>query len=130
MAFPTATAPMTAPRPPYRSAFPFWALLLWLAVGLSVWPAQALTAPAPSSPALVDDGGLFGLALPRDAGGQWQRRDNGDDPGWDPEPTQGPLAALALVLPGAAGPPRAVVAPTAAPRFPRYHDSAPRAPPL
>ena len=65
---------MTAPRPPFRRAFPFWALLLWLAVGLSVWPAQALTAPAPSSPALVDDGGLFGQALPRDAGGQWQRR--------------------------------------------------------
>ena len=39
---------MTAPRPPFRRAFPFWALLLWLAVGLSVWPAQALTAPAPA----------------------------------------------------------------------------------
>ena len=87
---------MTAPRPPFRRAFPFWALLLWLAVGLSVWPAQALTAPAPSSPALVDDGGLFGQALPRDAGGQ----------------------------------PRAVAMPAPAPRFPRYHNSAPRAPPL
>ena len=128
MAFSAATTPMTAPRPPFRSAFPFWALLLWLAVGLSVWPAQALTAPAPSSPALVDDGGLFGQALPRDAGGQWQRRDSGDDPGWDWEPTQAPLATLALTLPGTAGPPRAVAVP--APRFPRYHNSAPRAPPL
>ncbi len=130
MTFPTATTPMTAPRPPFRRAFPFWALLLWLAVGLSVWPAQALTAPAPSSPALVDDGGLFGQALPRDAGGQWQRRDSGDDPGWDWEPTQAPLATLALTLPGTAGPPRAVAVPAPAPRFPRYHNRAPRAPPL
>ncbi|NQY84306.1 MAG: hypothetical protein HRT34_05830 [Alcanivorax sp.] len=129
MAFSTATTPMTAPRLPFRSAFPFWALLLWLAVGLSVWPAQAVTPPA-ASPVLVDDSDLFGLALPRDAGGQWQRRDSGDDPGWDPEPTQGPLAALALMSPGTAGPPRAVVVPTPVPRFPRYHDSAPRAPPL
>lgn len=120
---------MITPRLPHRPAFPFWALLLWLALGLSVWPAQAVTPPA-SSPALVDDSGLFGLALPRDAGGQWQRRDGGDDPGWDPEPAQGPVAALALALPGTASPPRAVVAPAPAPRFPRYRQSAPRAPPL
>lgn len=120
---------MTAPRLPHRSAFPFWALLLWLAVGLSAWPAQAMTPPA-SSPVLLDDSGLFGLALPRDAGGQWQRRDSGDDPGWDTEPTQSPLATLALTLPGAASPPRAVFVPAPAPRFPRYRQSAPRAPPL
>ncbi|HEX5676899.1 MAG TPA: hypothetical protein VFX91_02905 [Alcanivorax sp.] len=116
---------MTAPRLPHRSTFPLWALLLWLAVGLS--PAQAVTPPA-SSPVLVDDSGLFGLALPRDAGGQWQRRDGGDDPGWDP--AQAPLSALALSLPGTAGPPRAVGVPAPAPRFPRYRQSAPRAPPL
>lgn len=120
---------MTAPRPPYRSAFPFWALLLWLALGVSVWPAQAMTPPAPSSPALVGDQGLFGLALPRDAGGQWQRRDHDEDPGWDPEPP-GPLATLALALPGATSPPRAVGWPCPAPRFPRHRQSAPRAPPL
>ncbi len=95
-----------------------------------MWPAQALTAPAPSSPTLVVDGGLFDQALPRDAGGQWQRRDSGDDPGWDPEPDQGPLATLALTLPGIASPPRAVAVPAPAPRFPRYRQSAPRAPPL
>ncbi len=129
LSFSPLTIPMTAPRLPHRSAFPFWALLLWLAVGLSVWPAQAATPPA-SSPVLVDDSGLFGLALPRDAGGQWQRRDGGGDPGWDPEPIQGPLAILALALPVATRPPRAVAAPVLAPRFPRYHQSAPRAPPL
>lgn len=120
---------MTAPRPLFRSVFPFWALLLWLALGLSVWPAQAVTPPV-SSPVLVDDGGLFGLALPRDGGSQWQRRDSGDDPGWEPDPTQGPLATLALTLPGTASPPRAVAVPAPAPRFPRYRQSAPRAPPL
>lgn len=119
---------MTASRSPFRAAFPFWALLLWLAVGLSVWPAQAVTPPS-SSPILVDDGGLFGLALPRDAGGQWQRRDHGEDPDWDPEPP-GPLATLALTLPGAASPPRAVDWPFPAPRFARHRQSAPRAPPL
>ena len=41
-----------------------------------------------------------------------------------------PLATLALTLPGTAGPPRAVAVPAPAPRFPRYHNSAPRAPPL
>ena len=108
---------MTAPRPPYRSAFPFWALLLWLAVGLSA-SATRHSPRQPSSPALVDDGGLFGQALPRDAGGQWQRRDSGDDPVWDAEPDQGPLATLALTLPGTASPPRAVAVPAPAPRFP------------
>ena len=107
---------MTAPRPPFRRAFPFWALLLWLAVGLSVWPAQALTAPAPSSPALVDDGGLFGQALPRDAGGQWQRRDSGDDPGWEPQPTQGGGRAGA----GAALSPLPQPRPTGAPSLTGY----------
>ena len=120
---------MTAPRSPFAPPSRSGRCCYGLAVGLAVWPAQAVTAPA-SSPVLVDDGGLFGLALPRDAGGQWQRRDSGDDPGWEPEPTQGPPATLALMSPGTAGPPRAVVVPTPVPRFPRYHDSAPRAPPL
>lgn len=121
---------MTAPNTPRRATLPIWALLLWLAVGLSVSPVQALPLPAPSSPVLVDDSGPFSQALPRDAGGQWQRRDGGDDPGWDPEPVPGPLAAPAPALSGTAGPPPSVGALTTAPRLPRYRQSAPRAPPL
>lgn len=123
---------MTTARFPYRAAFPLWALLLWFAVGVSMWPAQAATPSALSSPVpvLVDDGDQSDLALPRDAGGQWQRRDGDNDPGWDPEPTPAILAAPTSVPASKAISLPATPAPAPGPRFPRSRQNAPRAPPL